>query len=208
MASPSPIPSSLAQRTEQWFQRARASLLGQVPCRPGCARCCIGPFPITVLDRERLQEGLAGSRSDRRERIQKQARIQVEAMERLFPRLGHSPSLDEWPDPEIDRLVNEFHQHPCPALSTDGLCELYEHRPLACRSMGIPTEEGGRTIGACEIQTFVPIVRLPGILRDDADRLAGQEGLELEAYRATRNLTGEEILLPYGFLPPDRLDRA
>src|SRR5450759_5123168 len=30
-----------------------------VVCRPGCAECCMGPFPITQLDARRLREGLA-----------------------------------------------------------------------------------------------------------------------------------------------------
>jgi Fe-S-cluster containining protein len=38
-------------------------------------------------------------------------------------------------------LVKEFHHHPCPALETDGRCGVYHHRPLVCRSMGIPTED-------------------------------------------------------------------
>jgi hypothetical protein len=28
-------------------------------CKPGCAQCCLGPFPITQLDARRLREGLA-----------------------------------------------------------------------------------------------------------------------------------------------------
>ena len=28
-------------------------------CRPGCAQCCLGEFPITQLDAARLRRGLA-----------------------------------------------------------------------------------------------------------------------------------------------------
>ena len=41
---------SLAEKTDQWFRRANAFLLNQVPCRAGCSQCCIGVFPITRLD--------------------------------------------------------------------------------------------------------------------------------------------------------------
>src|SRR3954452_10916590 len=27
-------------------------------CKPGCAECCIGPFPITALDAWRLRQGM------------------------------------------------------------------------------------------------------------------------------------------------------
>src|SRR5450759_2844657 len=30
-----------------------------VVCEPGCAECCMGPFPITQLDARRLRGGLA-----------------------------------------------------------------------------------------------------------------------------------------------------
>ena len=30
-----------------------------IACRPGCIECCIGPFPISALDAERLSRGLA-----------------------------------------------------------------------------------------------------------------------------------------------------
>src|SRR5450631_2119210 len=40
---------------------AEAARLGGawLVCKPGCAACCIGPFPITQLDARRLREGLA-----------------------------------------------------------------------------------------------------------------------------------------------------
>ena len=40
---------------------AEAARLGGawLVCRPGCAECCLGPFPITQLDARRLREGLA-----------------------------------------------------------------------------------------------------------------------------------------------------
>lgn len=207
MASEFPTPSPLTQKTDQWFKRAQAALLGQVPCRAGCSYCCVGPFPITVLDRQILQEGLTRLPAAQRERIEGQARVQVAAMEKAFPRLARSPYLDQWPDPEIDRLVSDFHESPCPALDNNGHCGLYEYRPLTCRSMGIPTEEDGKTTGACQVQTFVPIVRLSATLREEVDQLAGREVKALDAYRATNAIKGEEVLLPYGFLPLERLDR-
>jgi hypothetical protein len=70
--------------------------------------------------------------------------------------------------------------------------------------MGIPTEDRGLTHGACEVQTFIPIVRLPRIFREEEDRLAQEEAATLEALRRTTGSTGEEVLLPYGFLPRNK----
>jgi hypothetical protein len=70
--------------------------------------------------------------------------------------------------------------------------------------MGIPTEDRGLTHGACEVQTFIPIVRLPSAFREEEDRLAQEEAASLIALRRTTGSTGEEVFLPYGFLHRDR----
>lgn len=191
---------ALAVKTDDWFKRANAALLSQVPCHAGCSYCCIGPFPITQLDVSLLQEGLQRLTPDRRAHIEERAAEQVSALESAQPKLKESPYLDRWPDSDIDRLVNEFHDSPCPALDEDGLCTLYEHRPLICRSMGIPTEEKGVVRGACEVQTFVPIIRLSGALRAEEDVLSKQEAQTLDAYNSLTGNECEELLLPYGLL--------
>ena len=199
-----PDPAPLYRKTDHWFQRATATLLGEVPCRLGCTSCCIGPFPITLLDIHTLQQGLAGLPSDQRHRIEQRAIEQTAAMEAAFPQLTHRDLLDHWSDQEIDRLVTEFHQYPCPALETDGRCGVYPHRPLVCRSMGIPTEDRGLAHGACEVQTFIPILRLPSAFREEEDRLAQEEAASLETLRRATGVTGEEVFLPYGFLAGHR----
>jgi len=202
---PDPTPPSLAplyRNTDHWFQRASASLLGEVPCRLGCTSCCIGPFPITLLDIQTLQQGLDVLPPDHRQRIIQRASEQTAAMEAAFPQLTHTTFLDTWSDQEIDRLVKEFDNRPCPALEADGRCGLYDYRPLVCRSMGIPTEDRGLTHGACEVQTCIPILRLPTALRQEEDRLAQEEAASLnEIHRATESSTGDEVFLPYGFIP-------
>jgi len=191
---------ALAAKTDNWFKRANATLLSQVPCHAGCSHCCIGPFPITQLDVSLLQEGLQRLTPDRRVYIEGRAAEQVSALESAQPKLKESPYLDRWPDSDIDRLVTEFHDYPCPALDEDGLCTLYEYRPLTCRSMGIPIEEKDVVTGACEIQTFIPIIRLSGALRAEEDVLSKQEAQTLYAYNSLTGNECEELLLPYGFL--------
>jgi hypothetical protein len=71
--------------------------------------------------------------------------------------------------------------------------------------MGIPTEDRGLSHGACEIQTFIPIVRLPIAFREEEDRLAQKETTALETLRQATGSTGEEVFLPYGFLASQRL---
>lgn len=191
--------TTLASKTDDWFRRASATLLSQVPCRSGCSHCCIGLFPITRLDVRLLQEGLTRLSTTQREHIVTRAARQVTALEAAFPRLGSSPSLDAWSDADIDEAVRAFPDAPCPALADNGLCSLYASRPLTCRSMGIPTRHGAMVHGACDVQTFVPITRLSIALEAEEQLLANLESVELAALPEV-SVGGEELLLPYGFV--------
>lgn len=197
-ASPAPLP--LFQQAEQWFQCAHAALLETLPCSRGCSHCCIGPFPITCLDALELQHGLQTLPEPKRLRIVATARRQVELLETAYPALRSTPSLDKWRDEAIDIMVERFSDLPCPALSTDGSCCIYRFRPFTCRTMGIPTEAGGTVAGACTVQTAVPILRLSAALRQEERLLSTEESVCLSILTQTQRTSGEEILLPYGFL--------
>lgn len=207
MRVPLQFRSDFLARTEGWFARARASLLGALPCRRGCSRCCIGPFAITALDVTELQHGLTTLEAAVRQAIDDRAHHQANAIEAEFPRLRETPFLDGWSDPEVDRVVERFVNLPCPALHSDGSCLVYPFRPATCRTMGIPIERDGLVEGACAVQTFVPILRLTRSLREEEQALAAQEAAALDAMRQAAHLGGEEVLLTYGFLP-DRIPLA
>lgn len=197
----SPPDRRLFVQSEQWFRRANAALLGALPCRRGCSRCCIGPFAITTLDVAELRRGLAALPEHIRLDIESRAREQVAALESAYPQLMVTPFLDDWPDGETDRLAARFAELPCPALDQDGSCRVYPFRPLACRTMGIPVERDGRVEGACDVQTAVPLIRPPRAIREEERRLAEQEAIALAARRETVPDSGEEVWLAYGFLP-------
>ena len=145
MADPIIIPlESLHDRASNWFTRARAALLGALPCGRGCSRCCIGTFAITVLNSTAmLRQGLSALSPSDREDIENRARNQVAAMTQAFPRLAGAPFLDDWSDDERDEVAERFAEAPCPALDRNGSCRVYEVRPVTCRNMVIPIERGG-----------------------------------------------------------------
>lgn len=94
-----------------------------IACRPGCTNCCLGPFPITRLDEIRLRDGLARLDAERSRAIQQRA-----------------AAWDGGDDT------------PCPALDpATGRCELYEYRPILCRSFGPAVLAGDGSVGVCEL---------------------------------------------------------
>jgi Fe-S-cluster containining protein len=122
-------------------------------CRKGCTACCIGVFAINQLDVARLQRGLselAMQDPARAEAVRKRAREAVARLSTDFPgdpatgRLRHSKK-------ERQRFETFANEEPCPALDpVEGTCDLYEFRPMTCRTFGPPMRvEGG--LGVCEL---------------------------------------------------------
>lgn len=193
-------PLRVFDQADKWFSRAKAALLGELPCRLGCHRCCVGPFLITVLDAMELRRGLDRLPVDIRTSIEARASLQIAEMEKVFPQLRLSPHVDTWTPPDLDAVAETFAHLPCPALGLEGECLVYPSRPMTCRMMGIPEEENGVTHGACDVQTSVPLVRLGRLFREEADDLAVREAEAIQAAQEDHSGMGEDYFLPYGFI--------
>jgi Fe-S-cluster containining protein len=124
-----------------------------VVCRPGCAECCMGPFPITQLDARRLRDGLAqleGRDPERAARVRRRSRESVARMAD-YPGDLTTGILDEDEDSE-ERFAALPDEEYCPALDPATLtCDLYEARPITCRIFGPAVRSGGDVLGVCEL---------------------------------------------------------
>jgi len=122
-------------------------------CRPGCTQCCVGVFAINPLDVVRLQAGLSEmetSDPERVARILKRARQSRARLTADFPGNPRTDVLDEGTEAE-ERFAEFGNEEVCPVLDPEtGRCELYEARPMTCRTFGPPVRaEGG--LGVCEL---------------------------------------------------------
>lgn len=57
------------------------------------------------------------------------------------------PDLRRGPTAEKEQFFRRTGALPCPALGPEGDCRIYAHRPLVCRTFGIPLREGDRYLG-------------------------------------------------------------
>jgi Fe-S-cluster containining protein len=112
-------------------------------CRPGCYECCLGPFEISALDAQRLREGMRDLETRDPGRA---ARIRARASEVA------ARWRQEYPGDTVNRVLSEAEDdEPCPVLDpATGTCDLYESRPLACRTFG-PAIRSGGAVGVCEL---------------------------------------------------------
>jgi Fe-S-cluster containining protein len=119
-------------------------------CHIGCTQCCIGPFGITQLDALRLRRGMEElERVDlvRAAAVRARADAYVERIAAIYPGDARTGELFE-----EDDLPESMDELPCPALDpATGACELYDARPITCRSFGPATRIGDDRLAACEL---------------------------------------------------------
>jgi Fe-S-cluster containining protein len=122
-------------------------------CRLGCTECCIGPFPITALDARRLRRGLrelAGREPARAQRVGARASEAARFLKEGFAGDGRF-QLDE-DDGRREAYLTRHGALPCPALDPEtGGCDLYELRPMSCRTFGPPVRIGEEDLPPCRL---------------------------------------------------------
>ncbi len=167
-------------------------------CRVGCTACCIGPFPITLLDARRLRLGLgqlAHQDPDRAERIRLRGREAIDALGSDFPGDAETGLLGA--DEQAEESFCERHRSmPCPVLDPEtGRCDLYAARPISCRTFGPPTRVGEELLAPCDLW-FKSEAAVPA--RIEACRVEiDPDGLEadlLDDVEAAEQRTGETIV--------------
>lgn len=169
-------------------------------CHPGCSQCCIGVFPIAHQDAARLREGLAlleQTDTEKSARIHTRVKESLTRLDPWFPGDIATGILAE--DYEQTILFEEFaNDEPCPVLDpATGTCDLYEHRPILCRTFGppmmTPGDDGEVNLATCEL-CFIhaSTEEIAACQLDPA--LPAQEAASNEVFNAIHNLHGETLV--------------
>lgn len=123
-------------------------------CRPGCTDCCLGPFPINALDAWRLKEGMTALEAEdapRAAAVRLRALAAVELLSPGFPGDLTTGVLGD--DAEAEQAFCDRHASvACPALDpATGRCDIYEARPMSCRTYGPPVRYGEQELPPCRL---------------------------------------------------------
>ena len=123
-------------------------------CRPGCAQCCVGAFPINALDAARLRAGLSELKRrdpERAKQIRMRAQAYLSRNVQQFPGNPDTGILDEGVEAQ-EKFAWFADEEVCPALDPKtGTCDLYEFRPMTCRVFGPPVRNENGGLGICEL---------------------------------------------------------
>ena len=133
----------ILEDADAFFHDVAAKQPANLQCN-GCSLCCYGLFEISAADIPVLAEGLSQLHPARRNAVIRRAAEVVAS--------SQHPNLREAAPPEKESFFDRTAAIACPNLSADGRCVVYEHRPLVCRTFGIPLREGDRYLGdVCDL---------------------------------------------------------
>ncbi len=175
-------------------------------CHPGCFQCCIGVFPIAQQDAARLCEGLTllgQTDPQKSQRIKQRVKQSLTRLDPWFPGDRTTGILAE--DYEQTILFEEFaNDEPCPVLDpATGTCDLYEHRPILCRTFGppmsTPGDDGETNLATCELCFIHATTEEIATCELDL-AIPALEAASNEAFNTEHNLHGE-TLVAYALRP-------
>jgi Fe-S-cluster containining protein len=171
-------------------------------CRPGCTQCCHGVFPISQQDAERLRQGVQLLRqhdSPRADRILTRADESFARIRSLFPGdqatgiLSHDYEESVLFADESDESIGN--SEPCPVLDpTTGTCDLYEHRPIVCRTFGPPMRTPEGDLATCELCFITASTEEIAACELDSSIPAMEEASN-KAYDTEHHLSGETLVV-------------
>ncbi|MEO8033638.1 MAG: YkgJ family cysteine cluster protein [Acidobacteriota bacterium] len=132
------------ERADEFFGSVMASQPQNLRCGRGCSLCCHGLFEIGSVDVALIAEGLERLHPQRRKMIIRRSQEIVES--------SKHPNIRECSPIEKERFFDRTATTACPNLDETGSCMIYEHRPLICRTFGLPLREDVKMLGeVCEL---------------------------------------------------------
>ena len=156
----------LAHRADMAFDQVRSQYPELVLCKQGCNDCCFAIFEMNPVEAVHLSRMFSASlvRKQKREVARKAKKLSLklnEISQRLNAFERDAGSHDRMIALSKERLE-------CP-LHTEGRCLLYEHRPITCRTYGIPRSIRGKG-ATCGRSGFEPGASYPTLNMDVIDQ--------------------------------------
>ncbi len=179
---------------DQVFGTVRARFAENVRCEKGCSDCCHALFDLTLVEALFLNTVFnARFQGKDRTRILKRA----DEADRLVHRLKRDAFRAVKDGQNAQEILLEMAKVRvrCPLLDDQGLCEMYDARPVTCRIYGVPTAIGGEA-HTCGKSAFEKGKAYPTVYLDRIqDRLYALSH-ELSASLNTRFKGLGDVLVP------------
>ena len=185
---------AIITESDQVFNTVRARFADNVRCEKGCCDCCHALFDLTLVEALFLNSVFnARFKGKDRTRVLKRA----DEADRQVHRLKRDAFRAVKDGQNAQEILLEMAKVRvrCPLLDDQGLCEMYDARPVTCRIYGVPTAIGGEA-HTCGKSAFEKGKAYPTVYLDRIqDRLYALSH-ELSASLNTRFKGLGEVLVP------------
>ncbi|HEY8996285.1 MAG TPA: YkgJ family cysteine cluster protein [Edaphobacter sp.] len=196
---PTPLHTDLIAIVDAAAASAYSRGSAHLACHPGCTQCCHGVFPISQQDAARLHEALTDLErhdKERAARIRKRVADSLERIAPLFPGDLASGVLNtDYEDAPLFADEDSIgDSEPCPVLDpTTGTCDLYEARPIVCRTFGPPMRTADGDLATCEL-CFITASTEEIAAAELDPGIPAQEAASNEAFNQVHHVHGETIV--------------
>lgn len=133
---------ALASAADQVFERIRQTHPDGVKCHTGCADCCHALFDLTLIEALYINHHFNKKYDGEKKALliekcnladRKIYKLKKEAYKDFKSKISETEILMKMAKERVR----------CPLLNDQDMCDLYEYRPITCRTYGIPTAIGG-----------------------------------------------------------------
>jgi Fe-S-cluster containining protein len=134
---------AILAKADKAFAQVKAQYPEAVKCVQGCADCCYALFDLTLIEALYINHHFNKKFSGReRDAILEKA----DSADRQTYKIKKAAYQSSRQGTEEETVLETVGQERirCPLLNAENLCDLYPHRPIACRVYGIPVAIGGR----------------------------------------------------------------
>jgi Fe-S-cluster containining protein len=199
------MPNTLIQIVDAALLSATQRSGPHLACRPGCFQCCIGVFPISQQDAHRLREALQALEQTDPVKSQRIKQRAAAARTHLDPHFPGDPATgilsEDYEDSPLftDEILTESGEslgdtEPCPILDpATGTCDLYEHRPILCRTFGPPMRTAEDNLATCEL-CFIHASTEEIAACELDPTIPAQEEASNEAFNRAHHLHGQTLI--------------
>ncbi|MBF0550515.1 MAG: YkgJ family cysteine cluster protein [Deltaproteobacteria bacterium] len=173
----------LTAQADSAFAKVSGDYPEFVTCRAHCTDCCRAVFGVFIVEAINIADHFSQLPPEE----QRLALIRAKRSDEEITRIKKKITIDpDDPDKYSLDLANE--RLDCPLLNDNQECIIYEHRPITCRSYGIPVKVRGK-LRACfrngflEGQTY-PYFNMDGayqrlhLMTQKMMKLAGNKDVE------------------------------
>ena len=184
----------VSSTADELFLRVQKDFPECVKCEIKCEDCCHALFDLTLIEaiyiNHQLNKKFKGKKKE--QLLEKSNR----ADRKTYQIKKKAYQDKESGKNEVDILMEMAAERVrCPLLNGEGMCDLYEYRPITCRLYGIPTSIGG--IGhTCGRSGFVEGQQYPTVNLDIIQKKLYEISAEFVSRIKTKYVKMAEMIVP------------